>query len=297
MAIPEGQLETWANQGAIATSSSTYQTVRNALLAPGAVQASRKLDVFLQGSYANDTNVYAESDVDVVITLDDIFYDDISGLPDQDRALYIASRTDATYTYHDVKAGVVKGLKKSFGDEFVSEGPKAVWIKPNGNRRSADVIVSAQYRRYHGFRSWQDQRYDQGICFWCGNTQIANYPKQHSDNCTRKHQATNQWFKPTVRILKNMRNRMVDTGLIAKKIAPSYYLEGLLYNVPNDRFGTSYEDTFVNAYNWIINADSTRLVCANERYYLLRDGNQVTWPIANGDAFLRQLGSFWKDWH
>ena len=40
------------------------------------------------------------------------------------------------------------------------------------------------------------------------------------------------------------------------------FLEGLLYNVPNDKFGTSYEDTFVNAYNWIINADSTEFVCA-----------------------------------
>jgi len=29
MAIPERQLETWASQGAIATSSSTYQTIRN----------------------------------------------------------------------------------------------------------------------------------------------------------------------------------------------------------------------------------------------------------------------------
>lgn len=81
-----------------------------------------------------------------------------------------------------------------------------------------------------------------------------NYPKQHSTNCTAKHQATNQWFKPTVRILKNMRNGMASAGLIEKKIAPSYYLEGLLYNVPNDKFGTNYEDTFVNAYNWIINA-------------------------------------------
>jgi hypothetical protein len=93
-----------------------------------------------------------------------------------------------------------------------------------------------------------------------------------------------------------MRNGMASTGLIEKKIAPSYYLEGLLYNVPNDKFGTSYEDTFVNAYNWIINADSTRFVCANEQYYLLRDGSEVTWPVANGDAFLKRLAQYWKEW-
>jgi hypothetical protein len=296
MAIPERQLETWASQGAIATSSSTYQTIRNALLAPGTPYAGKDLDVFLQGSYGNDTNVYAESDVDVVIRLDDTFYTDLSDLPGDDRALYDASRIAATYSYDTFKADVVKALQNAFSDGFVHEGPKAVWIKPSGNRRSADVIVSAEYRRYHRFRSWQDQRYDSGICFWSGYTQIVNYPKQHSTNCTAKHQATNRWFKPTVRLLKNMRNRMVSAGLIEKKIAPSYYLEGLMYNVPNDKFGTSYEDTFVSAYNWIIKADSTEFVCANEQYYLLRDGNEVTWPVASGHAFLKQVAQYWEGW-
>lgn len=296
MAISEDQLNTWAAQGAIATSSSTYQTVRNALLAAGTAYAGKELDVFLQGSYGNDTNVYAESDVDVVIRLDDTFYTDLSDLSGEDRTLYDANRTPATYSYDTFKVDVVKALKRAFGDGFVQEGPKAVWIKPSGSRRSTDVIVSTEYRRYHRFRSWQDQRYDSGICFWTGSTQIVNYPKQHSANCTAKHQATNRWFKPTVRILKNMRNRMVGAGLIEKGIAPSYYLEGLLYNVPNDKFSGSYEDTFVSAYNWIINADSTQLVCANEQYYLLRDGNEVTWPVANGRTFLDELAKFWKNW-
>ena len=296
MAISEDQLDTWAAQGAIATSSDTYQSIRNALLASGTPYAGKDVDVFLQGSYGNDTNVYAESDVDVVIRLDDTIYTDLSDLSADDRALYDVNRTAATYSYDTFKADVIKTLKAAFGDAFVKEGPKAVWIKPSGNRRSADVIVSTEYRRYHRFRSWQDQRYDSGICFWSGYTQIVNYPKQHSANCTAKHQATNKWFKPAVRVLKNMRNRMVDAGLIEKKLAPSYYLEGLLYNVPNDKFGTSYEDTFVNAYNWIIDADSTQFVCANEQYYLLRDGNEVTWPIANGDAFLKRLAQYWKDW-
>jgi len=33
---------------------------------------------------------------------------------------------------------------------------------------------------------------------------------------------------------------MINSGL-----APSYFLEGLLYNVPNEHFGGSYEDTMV----------------------------------------------------
>lgn len=44
------------------------------------------------------------------------------------------------------------------------------------------------------------------------------------------------------RILKNMREKLKDKNLITPDVAPSYYLEGLLYNVPNEDFGTSYHD-------------------------------------------------------
>jgi hypothetical protein len=296
MAIPEAQLATWAHQGAVTTSSATYQTIRNALLARGSAYAGKDLDVFLQGSYGNDTNVWAESDVDVVIKLNDTYFSDVSALTAQDLAQYNANFVPATYSYDTFKRDVVQVLRDALGPGFVQEGSKAVWIKPAGSRRSADVIIAVEYRCYHQFTGAYNQSYDSGICFWSGPIQIANYPKQHSINCTGKHKATNGWFKPLVRIFKNMRNRMVNDGLLQKPIAPSYYIEGLLYNVPNDRFGVSYGDTFVSIYNWLVSADSTRFVCANEQYYLLRDGSPVTWPTANGREFLTQLGQFWERW-
>ena len=95
---------------------------------------------------------------------------------------------------------------------------------------------------------------------------IANYPKQHSGNLTTKHQNTSKWYKPMVRVFKNMRSRMVDDGLIKSGIAPSYYIEGLLYNVPNGKLSSSYQDCVVNTLNWYRQeASKTDLVCANEQ--------------------------------
>ena len=151
-------------------------------------------------------------------------------------------------------------------------------------------------RRYHKFISLSDQEYDLGICFFTSTgTKIANYPKQHSENCTIKHQATNTWFKPAVRILKNMRGKLVENGEISNDIAPSYFLEGLLYNVPNDKFGKSYSDTLVACLNWIFEADRTKFVCANFQYYLLGDSN-VSWPEANCNKFLNEVKKLWKEW-
>jgi hypothetical protein len=296
MAIPESQLDTWSKQGSVAQSRDTYATIKNVLEAPGAPYAGKDFTVFLQGSYGNDTNVYSESDVDVVIRIDDVYYHDISRLSDEDKAAFNTARSPASYTYTDFKRDVTVWLTAQFGSG-VKPGDKAILIPASGNRRNADVLVAAQYRRYHRFKSFYDQRYDEGICFWTGDgTQIVNYPKQHSENCTTKHQASSSWFKPTVRIFKNIRNRMVSEGKLANGIAPSYYIEGLLYNVPATKFGRTYCDTFVECFNYIESADRTNFFCANEQYYLLREGSPVTWRAAKCQQFLDAVGAYWRNW-
>jgi hypothetical protein len=253
-------------------------------------------EVFLQGSYGNDTNIYAESDVDVVISLNSTFYKDLENLSEPQRVAYDAAYGPATYEYAEFKNDVVERLRDAF-DAAVKPSNNAVKIKESGNRRNADVLVAAQFRRYYKFVSLTDQQYDHGICFWNGSgRRVENYPRQHSKNCTAKHQATSSWFKPTVRIFKNMRTKLVDDGVIAKDLAPSYYVEGLLYNVPPEHFGGSYEGTFVNCFNWINEADRSKFVCANEQYYLLRNDPDVTWSASKCDTFLGALRDLWTQW-
>jgi len=295
MAIPESQLEIWSHQGSITQSSGTYATIKRALEAPDTRYASKSYEVFLQGSYGNDTNIYAESDVDVVIRLDSVYYYDIDSLTPDEKARFNAALVPGTYPYANYKADVIAALVKSFGAGDVKPDTKAIKIKTNGGRRSADVVVAAQFRRY--FSGLFVPEYQPGICFFdSGGNRIANYPQQHSANCTAKHQTTQGWFKPTVRILKNMRTRLVDNGSIAPGSAPSYFLEGLLYNVPDDKFGKSYDDTIVAAVNWILQADRTNFVCANKEYYLVRDSAATCWPYGNCDKFLNALVKLWKEW-
>lgn len=297
MAIPESQLETWSHQGSITQSSTTYNGIKNTLEAAGTPYHGKSFNVFLQGSYGNDTNIWAESDVDIVIKLNDVFHSDLSGLSDTQKASWRAAFSDATYTYVDFKRDVLATLVASYGSGVVA-GKKAIEIPANGTRRKADVIASTQFRRYHKFNGTNDQSYDEGICFWTSSgLRIANYPKQHSANLTAKHGSTSTWLKPMVRIFKNARSRCVTEGLLAAGEAPSYFIEGLLYNVPDDKFSTSYQAVFMNALNWIQSeADKNQLVCANEQYYLLRDGTPTCWEPAKAEAFLTAVSQLWNEW-
>jgi hypothetical protein len=295
MAIKESQLETWSHQGSIQQSSDTYNSIKSTLESSGNPYAGKNYKVFLQGSYGNDTNIYAESDVDLVIRLDDSFYSDLSQLSADQKAAHKQAHSDATYTHSDFKRDVLKVLTDKYGSD-VSSGAKAIAIAARSSRRKADVIVAAQYRRYFKFNGLHDQSYVEGICFWnSAGVQIANYPKQHSENLTTKHQAANQWLKPMIRVLKNMRSKCVLDGLLNEGKAPSYYIEGLLYNVPSNKFSSSYQDCFVNSINWIQNdAKKDDLLCANEQYYLLRDNQLVCWSPADCDAFIEAVITLWN---
>ncbi len=300
MAIPESQLNTWSGQGSITQSAVTYSIITNALEADDARYRSQSVDIFLQGSYGNDTNIFAESDVDIVIQLRSVFYYDLDLLASPEKELAKSSIDrlgDASYSWHDFYRDVKHALTQSFGSA-VEPGPKAIKVKAGGSRRNADVLVAANFRRYRTFMSGALPRIDSGLCFFDKSGtggRIANYPHQHSKNCTAKHQATQNRFKPMVRIFKNLRSRLIDEGLLGDSVAPSYFIEGILYNVPNHLFVNGYSDTFVNAFNWIIEADRSKLVSANEEYYLIGNSS-VNWPSTNCDAFLDGIRSLWTNW-
>ena len=297
MPIPESQLETWSHQGSITQSSKTYATIKSVLEAAGTPYANKNYEVFLQGSYGNATNIYAESDVDIVITLRDCFQSDLSELSDRGKQAYKDAYSDATYTYPDFKRDVLNVLTERFGTD-VKVGDKAIAIAANEGRRKADVLAAIQFRRYYKFNGIRDQSYDEGICFFNKKGErIANYPKQHSANLTSKHQASSNRLKPMIRVLKNLRSKLVEDGLIKNGTAPSYYIEGLLYNVPNIHFVNTYGGTFVNAIHWIQNdADKEKLVCANEQYYLLRKNSHTCWNPEDCEAFLKAAIKFWNEW-
>ncbi len=297
MTIPLSQLNTWSGQGATVTSASTYATLRSALEDANATYTDRNFTIFLQGSYGNDTNIYAESDVDVVIRYDGAFFHDIVTRPADEQTAFHAAHPSASYAYSDFKENVRQALRAKFKDA-VKPGTKAFTIEADGNRRKADVIVAFEYRRYYKFKAIYDESHVTGMCFILKDgTRVTNYPGLHSENLTKKHQATSKKFKPMVRIFKNARSRMIEDGLIAEGSAPSYYIEGLLHNVPDDQFVGDYQDIFLNILNWLYaTKDRTNFECANGQYYLLRDGFHTCWPCTDGANFIDGLIKLWNNW-
>ena len=283
MAIPEAQLESWSHQGAVATSKVTADSVKNALNSYSNWPTGLDFEIYLQGSYKNDTNIRGDSDVDVTIQLNSTFYSNLSD--DQKRILGLAA---ASYSWSDFRADVLKALRNYYGASFITEGNKSVKITGGSGRLPVDVVVCTQYRRYKTVNS---SDYVEGFCFWTqnDNRQVINYPKSHYDNSVSKHQNSNKCYKPSVRMFKNIR------GSITGDSTPSYFLECMLYNVPNTTFGASYQDTFCNIVNWLSKADLTSFVCANGQVNLF-GSFQEQWSTAQAEQFIKNLISLWSNW-
>lgn len=277
MPIPEKQLNTWSNQGAVQSSAATHKSVENCIK-----KVNWNDDVnyvtYLQGSYPNYTNIYYNSDVDLVVEFRSIFSKNLSALPDSQKEEYRANYKAAKYSLSAFKTSVVKQLRLCYGENNVFIGNKAILIKGDGNRLDCDVLVCNPYRKYISYSS-SNENYIEGILFGTEHDTpsktIINYPKVHLKNGSVKNRQenTNGNFKPSVRVLKNMKASMVNKNYITKELAPSYFLECLIYNSQNSNFQqSSYGDIAVS----IINQFSTDLRNGNMAKYLVQNEQRKT---------------------
>ena len=116
MAISDQQLETWSSIGASAQSKTTYVTIKTTLERTDAPYiAAKSYSIHLQGSYGNNTNVYRDSDVDVVITTSSVYYSDTSSLSADHRVRFDSTWSAASYSASDFKNDVAIHLKARFG--------------------------------------------------------------------------------------------------------------------------------------------------------------------------------------
>ena len=297
MSIPESQLETWSHQGAVTTAKNTHESIRKAL-DPHTWPTGVNYEVYLQGSYKNTTNIRGDSDVDVVAQLDSTFQSDLSELTDYQKILHKQAHPDATYLWENFRDDVLTALRNYFGYSTVNIGDKSLKVAGSSNRLPADVVACIQYRKYRYFNSVNDQDYIEGMLFYTlrERRKVINYPKVHYQNGTRKNGRTNSRYKPTIRVFKNARTYLVNQGIINKELAPSYFLECLLYNVPDVNFTFNYQDTFCNIVSWLQQANMINFLCQHEQFRLFGNTPEQ-WSFSDAQYFLQMLVNLWNNWN
>jgi hypothetical protein len=299
MPIPLSQLDTWANQGGTTASTAAYASIRNALLKSTSPLVGRGVDIFLQGSYANATNIYGDSDIDVVVLYGDTFGRDLSRLPLPQQQLHESLFPAATYRWENLRDDVLSALRSQYGTNAVRPGRKSIHVDTGSGRRASDVIPAIRFRRYATFTDQNIYTGHWGICFFdSANNMIINYPKYHKERGEDKNQPTRTdgRYKPTIRVFKNFRNYLVDHRLLADGVAPSYCIECALYNVRDGLFIGQFTTTIPAILNHLLYTPYGGFLTQNGVTLLIGDG-PTQWTAADFSTFVVTAQNVWDSWN
>jgi hypothetical protein len=288
MPISEESLASWA-QGPKATEQEKCERVERAVKAAIAGDPQLQtlnVSVFLQGSYRNKTNVRQNSDVDICVRLDDVFFPDYPDGNDRTRFKDVP----ADITFSDFKAMVGGALERHFGKASVTRSDKAFKVHENTYRIDSDVVATFTHRRYV-LRPDSSFYHLDGIAFNSDSGKyIINWPDQNYDNGLAKHERTGRRFRKAVRILKRLRDLMITEDVAATKGIASCLIEALVWNAPDAAFGhetlrQDLREVLAHSFNDTLNDKA----CfewgeVNELKYLFRP--QQPWTRVQAHAFL-----------
>jgi hypothetical protein len=108
---------------------------------------------------------------------------------------------------------VGEALSDYFGFGVVTRGNKAFDVKETSHHVEADVTPFFEHRRYSKngtYLSDVELRPDNA-----GSFNVINWPEHHYENGNAKNNRTTRSYRALVRILKNLRNEMDDSGMQA----------------------------------------------------------------------------------
>lgn len=260
--------------------------------------SGKNFEVYASGSYRNNTNTRAESDIDVAVVLKEVFFHELPADGSLTKEMF--GWTDAKYGLTDFRDDVGRALTTRFGTSGVKVGDKAFDIHENSYRLDADVGVFVEHRRYTGAKN------PDGSWFFHSGVEmrprgdpsrrIINWHQRHYDEGVARNTATGRRFKRIVRILKRLREDMKANGSQSGKTTanemPSFLIECLAFNAADACFNKredSYFDDVAAVVKelWNVTGDATRaskLLEVSKMKWLFGSGNQ--WKPEKAREFL-----------
>ncbi|MEU3649279.1 nucleotidyltransferase [Lentzea sp. NPDC034063] len=287
----EERLNTWTDLSSPTEKTKQKRTERmiEEAITAHAPLKSCTLDVYAKGSYANQTNVKADSDVDIVVQCKNaLYYDEATPGCSGVSGVY-----DGEWSPYRLRTELEVALRKKFPDQIDNSGSIAIKIASSSARVDADVVPCFDYRYY-----WSSSSYVEGTrIFRKNNSSLENYPAQQLSEGATKDTNTLWSYKATVRILKRVENLMAESGFHHE--VPSFFVECLTYNCPNRLF---IEATWTNRVRNVLihlwgnlagsepQHEPDRWLEANNRKFLF-DTSQP-WTRSDGKAFAKAAWNY-----
>lgn len=244
------------------------------------------LKVYAKGSYANNTNVRADSDVDIAVECTEAEYWDES----KPGFHTPRGRYEGIWTPAKLRTELVAALKATFTGQVDDTGSTAIMINSGSARVDADVVPCFSYCYYFESTTRQGTK-----IFKTDGTSLVNYPAQQLEYGIAKNKRTGYAYKKGVRLLKRIENAMAEDGTFRE--LPSFFIECLVFNCPDPVFAHSTWTERLRGMLFHIwdqlqgdEPDTERWVEANDSFFLFRPGQK--WSREDGREFAKAAWNY-----
>ncbi len=244
------------------------------------------LKVYAKGSYANNTNVRTDSDVDIAVECTDALY-----WEEAEKGIYKPGKKyEGVWTPSKLRAELVAAMRGQFSNQVDDSGSTAIQINSSSARVDADVVPCFSYRYYMTHESRDGTK-----IFKNQGGSIVNHPKQQLEYGIAKNKDTGYLYKKGARLLKRIENKMSEDG--AFRELPSYFIESLAFNCPNPVFDSSTWTDRLRGMLFHIwgqlqgdEPDTERWVEANDCFYLFHSNQK--WTRNDGREFAKAAWNY-----
>jgi hypothetical protein len=282
MPIPDSILGPWSRHYSGEASKQAHVSIRNALASYKGWTKETNHDVFLQGSYKNDTNLHRDSDVDIVVQLPVRIRPRVAAL--SGAQLEQAAGHKLVYKrWYAFRNQTLEALRAAYGTKAVTSGRKSLKLAKSKVPAPADVVVTVRYQTGLAFYLPDERRW------------VTSYPQQHYEKGLKKERGTNGRYKWAIRMFKSAKNHLIENHVIKSGTASSYFIECLLYNVPNDRFNQNIDQCYHDVVEYLATVNLQQFKCQNGVQSLF-GSSRDSWSVDKAQKFIQALGQLWKKW-
>jgi len=274
--------------------------------------------IYLHGSYANKTNTYFPSKLEVAVELGRTLDYDPDDYPNLGFRVHNNYFVETTYEFNPSEFAQLlfmtlqemTGGVCTLGDRFIEFGKgeiegvgtikHAVEILPcftfkHREKNQKMVIVDETLQKQEG----RDMIVSLGVLYFDSavSSHIVTFPKLHASNGHGKDLATAGNFLRLTRLFKTLNTIGFREADFLK--TRGYFVQCLLFNVPNDIFllpnsrqgepnGDELRTIFFKILNYLLYCDMENFVCQNLVWQLFGKAEEF-WTLEEAKAFVKNI--------
>ena len=259
------------------------------------------VQIYIQGSYQNGTMVDELAKLEIVVEFGQNSFATLEKLPklkisriwsDEEDGILVKKRVVSFKP--NVHLGIIKkilleSLMAQTGNDGIYNNSKSIYIPAyKSNKIPCEILPCYTLNNTPGNESVII--YDAYI-----NKYVAAFPKLHCKNLATKNEETEGNFIQVVRIFRNIRDILIKNEVIKDSFAPSYFLECLLYNIPNELYKGGLSSMILKILNYLINCNLNDFICAHEQFKMFGN-NSDAWTTYKARSFINLLSNVWEQY-